>query len=476
MDKKNVSQAVLWSAVDIFFRYGVNFIIIVFLMRLLNPEAFGVIAMLGFFTSVASLFIDGGMSQALIQRQNTTHIDESSIFFLNLLMGLVIALVLCLSAPLIVGFYKEPILREIIFAMALSLFINAFGSVHTSLLTKNLNFKVIAKVGMVASLISGLIALAAAYNGLGVWSLVIQILSASFLTVIMLWILHPWRPKWVFSFLSIRSFWGFSGYLMLSGLLYRIYDNVFAMVIGRTYSAQDAGFYAQAQRLQQLPIQLLTSIISRVAFPAFSSSFEDKEKLVRGLRKAIVLSVFMSVPIAVYILLLAEPLVLVLFGDKWLPSVPVLQMLSLAAMLMPIQMLNITMLKALGRTDLNVRVMVLKFLLGMGLLWITLPFGIVAIAGGYSLTTVINVFINAYYTKKILKYGAWQQLKDIYLYVLAGIAMSLIVLAIKLLIVQSVQMQLLISILVGSAGYLLVCWYTKLEAVETLLEVVGINK
>lgn len=476
MDKKNVSQAVLWSAVDIFFRYGVNFIIIVFLMRLLEPEAFGIVAMLGIFTSVASLFIDGGMSQALIQRKNVTHTDASSIFFLNLIMGLVIALALCLSAPLIVGFYKEPILREIIFAMALSLFINAFGSVHTSLLTKNLNFKVIAKVGMVASLISGLIALAAAYNGLGVWSLVIQILSASFLTVIMLWVLHPWRPKWVLSFLSIRSFWGFSGYLMLSGLLYRIYDNVFAMVIGRTYSAQDAGFYAQAQRLQQLPIQLLTSIISRVAFPAFSSSFEDKEKLVRGLRKAIVLSVFMSVPIAVYILLLAEPLVLVLFGDKWLPSVPVLQMLSLAAMLMPIQMLNITMLKALGRTDLNVRVMVLKFLFGMGLLWITLPFGIVAIAGAFSLSTVINVFINAYYTNKILKYGAWQQLKDIFPYVLAGIPMSLIVLAIKLLIVQSVQMQLLISILVGGAGYLLVCWYTKLEALETLLEVVGINK
>lgn len=469
MHKNSVSQAVVWSAVDIFFRYGVNLIIIILLMRTLEPEAFGIIAMLGIFTSVASLFIDGGLSQALIQRQNVSHTDESSIFFLNLLMGLLVALVLCFSAHLISTFYKAPVLRDITYVMALGLFINAFGSVHTSLLTKNLNFKVIAQVGTVVSLLSGLIALVAAYQGLGVWSLVLQTLSASFLTVIMLWMLHPWRPKLVFSFLSIRSFWGFSGYFMLSALLQRTYVNIFAMVIGRVYSTPDAGFYAQAQRLQQLPIQLLTGIISRVAFPVFSSSSEDKEKLVRGLRKALALGMFMSVPVAVWLLMLAEPLVLVLFGEKWRPSVPVLQVLSLAAMLMPIQMLNIDMLKALGRTDLNVRVMVIKFLFGIGLLWIALPFGIVAIAGVFSLSTVINIFINAHYTKRLLGYAAWQQLKDIYPYVLASIPMILIVLAVKMIFSQSAHMELFLSILVGGCGYLLVCWYAKLDALEMLL-------
>ena len=239
MRKSSVSRAVIWSAVDIFFRHGVNFVIIIMLMRALEPEAFGIVAMLGIFTSIASLFIDGGLSQALIQRQNVSHTDESSIFFLNLFMGLLVALVLCFSAPWISTFYKTPILRDITYVMALGLFINAFGSVHISLLTKNLNFKVIAQVGIIVSLLSGLIALMAAYNGLGVWSLVLQTLSTSFLTVIMLWILYPWRPKWVFNFLSIRSFWRFSGYLILSGFLYRIYANVFFMVIGRTYFLQE---------------------------------------------------------------------------------------------------------------------------------------------------------------------------------------------------------------------------------------------
>ena len=326
------------------------------------------------------------------------------------------------------------------------------------------------------SILSGSIALVAAYQGLGVWSLVLQTLSASFLTVIMLWVLYPWRPKWVFSLLSIRSFWGFSGYLMLSGILYRIYANVFAMVIGRSYSAQDAGFYVQAQRLQQLPMQLLTSIISRVAFPAFSSSLEDKEKLVRGLRKALVLGVFMSVPVAVFLMLLAEPFVLVLFGEKWRPSISVLQALSPAAMLMPIQMMNINMLKALGRTDLNVRVMVIKFLFGMALLWIALPFGIVVIAMAFSLSSVINVFVNSYYTKKLLEYGAWQQLKDVSPYILAAIPMVFIIMMTKVLFKQYIHVELLISILVGVCGYLFACWYAKLNIFEILVTVVGKSK
>ena len=413
MNNVKITQAVTWSAIDIFLRYGVGFFVMVWLMRTLEPAAFGKIAMLAIFTSMASLFIDGGLSQGLIQRQNATHTDESSIFYLNLLMGLLVGLILCLAAPWIAKFYHEPILQDITYVMALSLFVNAFGSVHTSILTKNLNFKVIAKVGTVVSILSGGVALLSAYNGLGVWSLVLQTLSASFLSIILLWLWHPWRPRWAFSLQSIKVFWKFSGYLMLSSFLYRIYGNIFAMVIGRSYTAHEAGFFSQAQRLQKLPMDLLTSIITRVAFPVFSSSAGDKEMLVRGLSKALALTMFMSIPVAVFLLLLAEPLVLTLFGEKWLPSAPILQVLSVAAMLMPIQMLNISMLKALGRTDLNVRIVVIKFLLGIGFLWVVIPYGIIAIAAAFSLSAVINVFINTYYTKKLLNYGGWQQIKGI---------------------------------------------------------------
>ena len=471
MNKVKITRAVTWSAIDILLRYGVGFLVMVWLMRTLEPEAFGKVAMLAIFTSMASLFIDGGLSQGLIQRQNTTHTDESSVFFLNLLMGLLVGSILCLAAPWIAGFYHEPILQDITYVMALSLFVNAFGSVHTSILTKNLNFKVMAKVGTVVSILSGGVALLSAYNGLGVWSLVLQTLSASFLSVILLWLWHPWRPKWVFSLQSIQVFWRFSGYLMLSSFLYRIYGNVFTMVIGRSYTAHEAGFFSQAQRLQKLPMDLLTSIIARVAFPVFSSSAGDKEKLVRGLSKALALTMFMSIPVAVFLLLLAEPLVLTLFGEKWLPSAPILQVLSVAAMLMPMQMLNISMLKALGRTDLNVRIVVIKFLLGIGFLWIAIPYGIIAIAAAFSLSAVINVFINSYYTKKLLDYGGWQQIKDILPYVFVGASMVLIILPLKIMLDLPVQVELIVSVIAGGGGYLLVSWFAKLEALDTLLDV-----
>lgn len=455
-----------------FLRNGVSFLVIIFLMRLLEPEAFGVIALLAIFISIASLFIDGGLSKALIQKHEVSHTDESSIFFLNLMLGLLVALCLCGVAPWIAAFYEEPILREVTYAMALGLFINAFGSIHISLLTKKLNFKVIAKVGMVVSILSGSIALAAAMAGLGIWSLVLQTLSTSLLTVVMLWFLHPWRPKWVFSLQSIRTFFGFSSYLMLSGFVSRIYGNVFVMMIGYAHSIQDVGFYNQARKFQELPVSSLTGIISRIAFPTFSSLNHDKQMLVKGLRKALALAVFMSVPLTIVLLLLPNAIILTLVGEKWLQAVPVLQMLSFATLLKPVQMLNINMLKALGRADLNFWLMLTKFILGVMVLWFVLPYGIVMVAVAYSVLSLINVFINAYYTRKLLGYSIWQQFGDISPYVLAGIPMVLIILSIKSGFDFSAQIELLVCATTGGIGYLFVCWCAKLEAMEILFKVV----
>jgi len=476
MNKAKIIQATIWSAVEIFLRNGVSFLVIVLLMRMIEPEAFGIVAMLAIFVSVASLFVDGGLSKALIQRQTVSHTDESSVFFLNLLLGFIVALLFCFAAPWIAAFYHQPVLIEITYAMSLGLFINAFSSVHIALLSKNLDFKLIAKVGTAASAISGVIAIAAAYKGLGVWSLVLQSLSSSLLTAVMLWILHPWRPGWVFSLQSIRSFWGFSSYLMLSGFLYRIYDNVFVMMIGYAHSGSQVGFYNQARKFQELPVRSFTGIISRIAFPVFSSFNHDKDILVKGLKKALALAVFMSVPLTIVLLLLSDAIILTLVGEKWLPSSPVLQMLSLATLLAPVQMLNINMLKALGRADLNFWIMAGKLILSIVCLWFVLPYGIVVIAITYTLLAFINVFINAHYTKRFLDYGVWKQLKDILPYVLAGVPMALIIIGIKAMFHLPVQMELLVAVSIGGLGYLLICWYAKLEAFEALLKIASKDK
>jgi len=424
------------------------------------------------FTSVAALFIDSGLSQALIQRNNISHVDESSVFFFNLLVAILAVIVMCLGASSIAVFYDQPVLKQVTIAMAFNLLINSFGSIHIAILIKALNFKTIAKASGIATIFSGILAVIAAANHFGVWSLVVQILSSSLLTVVMLWVLSPWRPKLVFSLNSIRSFFGFSSYLLLSGLLDCLYNNVYALIIGKVYSPQEVGYFNQAQRLQQLPINLMTSIVSRIAFPVFSKATEDHERLVRLMNKALRTTVFMTVPIVLCMLLLAKPLVLALFGFQWLPSVPVLQVLSLTGLIWPFHVFNVSMLKALGRADLNFRIMLVKFIVGLSLLIAASPYGMVAMAWAIFLASFLSLFVNIYYINKFLDHGVSKQVGIAVPYVIAGAPMAAVIIFIN----ESHQFEdmicLLVSLFFGGAAYLMACKLANLSALNDLLSII----
>jgi teichuronic acid exporter len=408
-----VRSAVGWSVLEIFVRQGLGFVISIVLARILAPEDFGIIAMLAIFLVVASLFIDSGFSQALIQRQGSTHVDESTIFFFNLGMGGLVALVLCLCASWIAGFYHQPILREITFLMAFNLMVNACGSIHTALLSKALDFKTLAKSGVAATLLSGTLAIIMALAGWGVWSLVWQTIVSSLVMVAMLWSLHPWRPQWVFSLASLRSYFRFGGFLLLTGVLNNAYLNLNSLVIGKLYSSRDVGFYSRAQNLQQLPVTLLTSMVGRIAYPVFSQTADDKERLARGMRKAQAAIMLVNIPLMMVFLVLAEPLVLALLGSKWSTVIPVLQILSVGGILWPLNALNLNVLKAQGHSDLNVRILLVKMLIGISLLALASTRGILAIAYAQALASILAFFINAHYSRVFLNYGAWSQLKDL---------------------------------------------------------------
>lgn len=467
-----VHSAVGWSAIDIMFRNGLGFVVTMILARILMPEDFGAIAMLGILTSIASLFVDGGFSQALIQNQSVTASDESSVFFFNLAMGGVISLGLCLLAPWVAVFYEMPSLRLITMAMAANLFLNAFGSVHNALLTKKLGFSVLAKVGATATLLGGVSGITAAVLGLGVWSLVIQIWVCSCVTVALLWFWHPWRPLMTFQFSAIRHHFRFSGYLVLSGLMYRIYGNLFALVIGKAHSVQDAGYYAQASKLQQLASTILTAVVSRVAFPSFSAANDDHDKLRRGLSKALGVTMFVSVPVSFSISLLAEPIVLLLFGNQWLPSVPIVKVLGLSAMLMPVHMLNISVLKAMGRSDLNFRVMLVKFIVGISLLLAASPMGLVAIAWAFVLSNVINFFVNTYYTKNLLSFGAARQIKIVWGYIAAAVPLALVIMMFQGIFGSQNSVLILVALPLGLMSYLISCMLLRLSAIDEIRQIV----
>ena len=476
--QKHIEHAAIWSAIDVSIRFGLKFVVLIILARLLAPEDFGLVAMLLIFISIGTVLIESGFSQGLIQRANTTHIDESSIFFFTIVMGGAVATALFLSSFQISEFFEQPVLESMVCWFAFNIFINSFGVIHITLLTKELDFKTLTKVNITATLVSSLIAVVMAFQGWGVWSLVVQVISSTVLTVIMLWLLHSWRPLWVFSVASIKSYFKFGGFLLFTALLYSLYVNLYAVLIGKQYSAEAVGFFAQAKRLQQLPVDLMSNIVGRVAFPVFSKIHNDKDKLARGMRKALVLVMFINAPLMLGILMLAEPLIRILFGEKWLVSAPILEVLALVGLLWPMHELNVKVLVAQGHSAINAKIQLIKVTVGILLLFLAVPYGILAVAYSQLIASVFGYFVNAYYTKKFIGYGGWKQIRDVLPYVIASFFMMFGVFIVSWSLDVSYQLEFILSIIVGATTYLVACKFLKLEALEYVmqLKIKGITK
>ncbi|MFZ5524816.1 MAG: MOP flippase family protein [Pseudomonadota bacterium] len=472
---QKTTSATKWSALDVFMRQGVQFVVTIVLARILAPEDFGVIAMLALFIGVASIFIDSGFSSALIQRQNITRTDESTVFFFNLGMGAITALLLCAAAPWIAAFFKQPVLQNLTYAMAFSLFVGAFGSIHGILLAKELNFKTTAKVGIVSSVVAGALAIYMASQGYGVWSLAGNSVMSSIITVLLLWKWHPWRPTWTFSLASLRSFFRFGGYSMAATLLDVFSTNLYLILIGKMYSARDVGFYDRAQRTQQLPITLMMNIINRVAYSTFASVADDKARLVRGLRQAQAISMFVNIPILVGIIILAEPLVLTLFGAQWLPSVPILQVLGLGGLIWPLHVLNLNILKAQGHSDLNFRLAIFKKVFSISLTVAASFYGIMAIAWMQVVISILGYFANTHYTKVLLSYSGWKQLSDLAMNFVAVIPMAVVVYLVNDMINASPPIKLISASILGCGIYFLTCRLLCTELLNEVLMLSGLR-
>ena len=454
-------------------RQGVQFAVTIVLARILAPEDFGLIAMLGLFIGIAGIFIDSGFSSALIQRQNVTHADESTVFFFNLGMGALTATLLCAAAPWISSFFKQPVLQYLTYAMAFNLFLGAFGSIHSTLLNKEMNFKTTAKVGVVSSLVAGVFAIYMAIQGYGVWSLAGNAVASGIVTVILLWLWHPWRPAWTFSSFSLRSFFRFGGYTMAATLTDVFSTNLYLIVIGKLYSIRDVGFYSRAQSTQQLPITLMMNIINRVAFSTFSTVAEDKARLARGLRKAQAIFMFVNMPVLVGIIILAKPLVLTLFGEKWLPCVPILQVLGLGGLLWPLHVLNLNILMAQGHSDLFFKITMLKKVFTISLTVAASFYGVMAIAWTQFAVSILAYFVNTHYTYKLLGYGGIKQLRDLASNFVAVIPMSVIVYLTTATVKTLPIVELGLATIAGGVVYLLTCRLLCAELLNECLLLAG---
>lgn len=452
--KKKTVKGVAWSTLERFSVAGVNFIFGLILARLLMPTDYGAIAMLSIFMAIAQTFIDSGFSNALIRKPDRTETDNATAFYFNIGVGLAAYFSLYLAAPYIAQFYKTSILIPLTRIMGLNLLLNSLCVVQQALLTARIDFKTQAKISLSAAIISGLVGIAFAYAGYGVWALAIQSVLASVIRTILLWILAKWRPKAKFSKQSFRNLFGYGSKLLASGLLDTIYNNLYTIVIGKRFSVATLGVYSRADQWANFLAINVTGILQRVTFPILSSIQNEDERLRVNYRKFLRVSGFVIFPLMMGLAAIADPLTRFILTDKWADSIPLLRILCFALMLYPIHAINLNLLQVKGRSDLFLRLEIYKKILGVATLCVTIPMGITAMCVGRVFTSWVALAMNTHYTGKLIHLGFFQQLKDYIPTLLNSFFMGAIVYGMTL-IVSGSGLQLLTGVIIGASYYIL---------------------
>lgn len=409
--KNKVIGGMAWTGIEKIVNKAVNFLIGIALARMLAPTDYGVIGMLAIFIAVANTFTDSGLSNALIQKQDRTEKDFCTIFYFNIVVAIGFYLALFFASPYIAQFYNMPILEDVTKVVALSLIITGFTAVQRTRLTIDLRFQTQALISVISLLVTGAVGLILAYLGFGVWALVFQALAGQLISSICIWYSSRWMPKLIFSKTSFKQLFGFGSKLLCSSLINTIYGNLYTLVIGKAFSPADVGFYNKGNEYALLPTQAMQDMTLKVNYPILAKMQDDNERLLRAYRKLLRTPLFLLYPVLTVIAVTAEPLIEVMIGPKWLPCVPILQVLCFGYMFSPLTHINLNLLYVKGRTDLVLKLELIKKPIGFAILFATLPFGIYAMVIGKAAYEFIAFSFNCYYTGKILNYGEIKQLR-----------------------------------------------------------------
>lgn len=411
--RAKATSGVAWSALERFGQQGCAFVVQIVLARLLVPEQFGLIAMVAVFIAISNVLIDAGFSRALIQRKELTDLDVTSVFYFNLLIAILLALFLYTVAPAIAQFYESEELVTIVRILSVSLIFSGLGAVHKARLSREMRFKKLFFVSFPATLCGGIVGVVMAVQGYGVWALVTQALLMKSMATAFLWLHSGWRPSLAFDSQSIREMFPYASRLAVSGVLNTVFSNLYVLVIGKVFTPIEVGMFQRARSFQQLPVQNIQSIVGRVAFPLFSSIQNDPVRMKGGMRKAIQLVSLLILPGMALLSAIAEPMILVLIGEQWQAAVPYLQLLCIVGAMYPLNAMNLNLLAAIGRSDLFLRLEVIKKIFIILNIAITYRFGVKAMIYGMVVSSFIALLLNTYYTKKFVVYGIVQQLVDL---------------------------------------------------------------
>lgn len=425
--RKQATSGMVWTFTQQFGNQLISFVVSLVLARILLPEQFGLIGMIAVFVSIGKALLDSGLTQSLIRSKELDQEDYSTVFYFNLAASVLIYTIIFFGAPFIAAFYEQSILTPIIRLYCTTFIISAFSAVQGARLTQKMDFKTQTIIGIPSAILSGIIGISMAYNGFGVWSLVWSGISGAFFSALQLWIYSKWRPSWVFNFEKFKEHFNFGYKLTLSGILDQVFNNIYLIIIGKYFAAAQVGFYTRAQTTKQLPVKNISGALNKVTYPLFASIQDDDVRLKRVYSQLMQMVVFVIAPVMVLLAVIAEPLFVFLFTEKWLPAVPYFQILCATGILYPIHAYNLNVLKVKGRSDLFLRLEIIKKIVIVIAIAATIKFGIIALIYGQVFTSIIAFFINTHYTGKYINYTAWQQARDILPIILLAFAVGLII-------------------------------------------------
>lgn len=369
--------------------------------------------MIAIFIAISNSIIDSGFSNALIRKIHIDRIDYNTVFYFNLLVSIVIYLLLFFASPAISSFFKEPILINVTRIIGWVVIINALAIIPRTIFVRNIDFKTQTKISLISSISSGIIGIGMALSNMGVWSLVGQQISRQLLNTLFLWIFCKWRPVWEFSIKSFRELFGFGSKLLLSGLLVQTYKNIYYIVIGRFYTSSQLGQFTRAEQFKTIFSSNLTTVVQRVSYPVLSSIQEEPERLREAYRKVIKITMLVTFACMLGLAAVSKSLLLILIGEKWLPAVHFLQIICFSGMLYPLHAINLNILQVKGRSDLFLKLEILKKVIAIGPIIIGIFCGIEYMLYGSVCTSFIAYFLNSYYSADLINYSTKKQITDI---------------------------------------------------------------
>ena len=412
--KAKTVSGMIWSALQRFGTMGISFVSNIVLARLLTPDDYGCIGMLAIFITVSNTFVDGGFVSALIQKKEPTQKDYSTIFWWNLFLSVVLYGVLFISAPAVSRFYNIPLLESVLQVQGIILIINALNIVQTNQLRKSINFKRLATIHIVSHIVGAVLAIVLAYMGWGVWALVAQQIVASSITSVMLWVMNRWMPSLCFSIESFKQLFSFGGFILASNLINTFCNNVQGLLIGKFFNPAMLGYYTQAYKLENIASHSISNVADQVSYPVLSKFQSDNNAMKNAIYRLLSSIAYITLPLMLLLVLIAEPLILLLYGEKWIPSVPYFQIICVGGIAVCLQGVTYQAVASIGKSKELFWWTIIKR--GLGLILVVggmLLFDMNGLLWGFVISCWLLTVINSFVAAKHIGYRLYQQFKDL---------------------------------------------------------------